>query len=63
MKVTSDDYEIKYVNNIYGDTDDKGSVIVVAKEGSNFAGASTNVVKDYVNDVEIKGYADRKSVV
>ena len=57
--VTSDDYEIKYVNNIYGDTNGKGSVIVVAKEGSNFVGDSKNVVKDYVNDSEIKGYADK----
>ena len=57
--VDADDYEIKYVNNIYGDTDSKGSVIVVAKDGSNFAGDSKNVIYDYVNETEIKGYAAR----
>ena len=57
LGVTENDYEIKYVNNIYGDADGKGSVIVVGKEGGNFAGDSKNVIKDYVNNKEIKGYA------
>ncbi|MDB6460945.1 MULTISPECIES: hypothetical protein [Blautia] len=53
--VTADDYEIRYVNNIYGDTAGNGSIIVVTKDSSNFAGADT--VKDYVNDTKVTGVA------
>ena len=56
--VTADDYEIKYVNNIYGDTNGKGSIIVVTKGNSNFAGADT--VKDYVNDTKVTGVAAKR---
>ena len=55
--VTADDYEIKYVNNTTGDTNNEASIIVVAK--GNYK--ATDTVNDVENDAKIENVVLKKT--
>ena len=58
MKVTADDYEIVYDNNIKGDVNEKGHILVIAKGNykgtASYKNADNKDVKNVVLDQEFK---------